>query len=335
MTVAAPAAWPRLEDVVDPIRQIIDGTDQITCLAHKDADADSLGSALGFALALRSRGPQGSCCRPRAAAAAARAPPRLRDGRRPVERRSATPSSPSTAPRSGGSASGAAKSSAPARWSTSTTTSATPGSARSTSSMASASATGQVIHRLLRELGAPDQPGGRDQPLRGAVHRHRRLPPREHHRGGAPPRGRAGRRGSRPRLGRAQELQVTLSRAGAPRGPRHRADALRDGRTPALVRGHRVDARAGRSRPAGLRGHHRRAPEHRHHGDRDSLQGTLSRPQQDQRAHARAHRRDRRLHAVRRWRPPHAPPAPSSRDSLPVAERKVLEVARRLIDSAG
>jgi len=56
MTVAAPAAWPRLEDVVDPIRQIIDGTAQITCLAHKDADADSLGSALGFALALRSRG---------------------------------------------------------------------------------------------------------------------------------------------------------------------------------------------------------------------------------------------------------------------------------------
>src|SRR5580700_3660487 len=56
MTVAAPAAWPRLEDVVDPIRQIVDGTAQITCLAHNDADADSLGSALGFALALRSRG---------------------------------------------------------------------------------------------------------------------------------------------------------------------------------------------------------------------------------------------------------------------------------------
>jgi phosphoesterase RecJ-like protein len=56
MTVAAPTAWPRLEDVVDPIRQIIDGTAQITCLAHKDADADSLGSALGFAIALRTRG---------------------------------------------------------------------------------------------------------------------------------------------------------------------------------------------------------------------------------------------------------------------------------------
>jgi phosphoesterase RecJ-like protein len=56
VTVAAPAAWPRLEDVVDPIRKIINGTDQITCLAHKDADADSLGSALGFALALRALG---------------------------------------------------------------------------------------------------------------------------------------------------------------------------------------------------------------------------------------------------------------------------------------
>ena len=56
MTVAAPAAWPRLEDVVDPIRKIINGTDQISCMAHKDADADSLGSALGFALALRAMG---------------------------------------------------------------------------------------------------------------------------------------------------------------------------------------------------------------------------------------------------------------------------------------
>ena len=56
MTVAAPATWPRLEDVVDPIRKIINSSDQITCLAHKDADADSLGSALGFALALRAMG---------------------------------------------------------------------------------------------------------------------------------------------------------------------------------------------------------------------------------------------------------------------------------------
>jgi phosphoesterase RecJ-like protein len=56
VTVAAPAVWPSLEDVIDPIRAIVDAADQITCLAHKDADADSLGSALGFALALRARG---------------------------------------------------------------------------------------------------------------------------------------------------------------------------------------------------------------------------------------------------------------------------------------
>ena len=56
MTVAAPAVWPRLEDVVDPIRRIVSNTDRVTCLAHKDADADSLGSALAFAISLRSLG---------------------------------------------------------------------------------------------------------------------------------------------------------------------------------------------------------------------------------------------------------------------------------------
>jgi phosphoesterase RecJ-like protein len=56
VTVAAAAVWPRLEDVVDPIRRIVADADQITCLAHKDADADSLGSALGFAQALRAKG---------------------------------------------------------------------------------------------------------------------------------------------------------------------------------------------------------------------------------------------------------------------------------------
>lgn len=56
MTVAAPAVWPRLDEVIDPIRRILDSADQITCLAHKDADADSLGSALGFALSLRAMG---------------------------------------------------------------------------------------------------------------------------------------------------------------------------------------------------------------------------------------------------------------------------------------
>jgi phosphoesterase RecJ-like protein len=56
MSVAAPVIWPRLEEVIDPIRRIVDGAERITCLAHKDADADSLGSALGFALALRASG---------------------------------------------------------------------------------------------------------------------------------------------------------------------------------------------------------------------------------------------------------------------------------------
>ena len=56
MTVAAPAVWPRLEDVVDSIRRIVQSTDRVTCLAHKDADADSLGSALAFAISLHSLG---------------------------------------------------------------------------------------------------------------------------------------------------------------------------------------------------------------------------------------------------------------------------------------
>jgi bifunctional oligoribonuclease and PAP phosphatase NrnA len=56
MSVAAPLIWPAIEDVIDPIRAIVDGSAQITCLAHKDADADSLGSALGFALSLRAKG---------------------------------------------------------------------------------------------------------------------------------------------------------------------------------------------------------------------------------------------------------------------------------------
>ena len=56
MSVAAPVIWPTIEDVFDPIRSIVERSECITCLAHKDADADSLGSALGFALALRSSG---------------------------------------------------------------------------------------------------------------------------------------------------------------------------------------------------------------------------------------------------------------------------------------
>jgi bifunctional oligoribonuclease and PAP phosphatase NrnA len=53
---AVTAAWPRLEDVVDDIRAIVGRSAVIVCLAHKDADADSLGSALGFALSLRAMG---------------------------------------------------------------------------------------------------------------------------------------------------------------------------------------------------------------------------------------------------------------------------------------
>ncbi|HUZ70667.1 MAG TPA: DHH family phosphoesterase [Candidatus Saccharimonadales bacterium] len=56
MSVAAPVIWPTIEDVIDPIRSIVERCDHITCLAHKDADADSLGSGLGFALAMRASG---------------------------------------------------------------------------------------------------------------------------------------------------------------------------------------------------------------------------------------------------------------------------------------
>jgi len=55
VTVAA-AAWPRLEDVAGEISRVIAESDDIGCLAHKDADADSLGSALGFALSMREAG---------------------------------------------------------------------------------------------------------------------------------------------------------------------------------------------------------------------------------------------------------------------------------------
>jgi phosphoesterase RecJ-like protein len=48
--------WPPLEALVGDIRDILDGASRISCLAHKDADADSLGSALGFALSMRALG---------------------------------------------------------------------------------------------------------------------------------------------------------------------------------------------------------------------------------------------------------------------------------------
>ncbi len=48
--------WPQLEEVVGDIRQVLDQARVIVCLPHKDADADSLGSALGFALSMRAMG---------------------------------------------------------------------------------------------------------------------------------------------------------------------------------------------------------------------------------------------------------------------------------------
>jgi bifunctional oligoribonuclease and PAP phosphatase NrnA len=53
---AVTAAWRPLEELVGDIRDILARATTITCLAHKDADADSLGSALGFALSMRALG---------------------------------------------------------------------------------------------------------------------------------------------------------------------------------------------------------------------------------------------------------------------------------------
>ncbi|MDQ6856345.1 MAG: DHH family phosphoesterase [Candidatus Dormibacteraeota bacterium] len=53
---AATTTWPQLEDVVGDIRRVLDESRVIACLPHKDADADSLGSALGFALSMRAMG---------------------------------------------------------------------------------------------------------------------------------------------------------------------------------------------------------------------------------------------------------------------------------------
>ena len=45
-----------VSDVTAEIATLLDRSEEIGCLAHKDADADSLGSALGFALAMREIG---------------------------------------------------------------------------------------------------------------------------------------------------------------------------------------------------------------------------------------------------------------------------------------
>jgi len=55
MTVAV-KSWPRLEQVAEDVRRVIDESQDIGCLAHKDADADSLGSALAFAASVRATG---------------------------------------------------------------------------------------------------------------------------------------------------------------------------------------------------------------------------------------------------------------------------------------
>jgi phosphoesterase RecJ-like protein len=55
MTVA-PSLVAGIAGTAPEIRRLIDGATEIGCLAHKDADADSLGSALAFADALRRSG---------------------------------------------------------------------------------------------------------------------------------------------------------------------------------------------------------------------------------------------------------------------------------------
>lgn len=50
------AEWPTLAEHLPDIRTAIDGASHIACIAHKDADADSLGSALAVTLALRNAG---------------------------------------------------------------------------------------------------------------------------------------------------------------------------------------------------------------------------------------------------------------------------------------
>jgi phosphoesterase RecJ-like protein len=46
-------AWPRVDQVIEDVRRAVETSDDIGCLAHKDADADSLGSALAFAASMR------------------------------------------------------------------------------------------------------------------------------------------------------------------------------------------------------------------------------------------------------------------------------------------
>ena len=266
-----PLVWPRLEDVVDPIRTIIQTTDQVTCLAHKDADADSLGSALGFAIALRSIGQRVRVVVPEPL-------PRLLEylpGFETVE--------------IGG---------APLGDTVFTFDCATLGrfgerraevehasivvnidhhssnTAFGTINLvdAAASATGQVIHRLLRELGAPISPAVATN-LYAALFtdtggfRHENT------------------------TEASLRLAAALVAAGADPGwvalksyksrslAQVRLEGLAVARMHSEMNGRLLwsevtmrDARRDGRGHAGRRGHHRRAPEHRDHADRDPLQ---------------------------------------------------------------
>jgi bifunctional oligoribonuclease and PAP phosphatase NrnA len=56
VTETTTTRFPHVEDVVGDVRALLDRSQDVVCLAHKDADADSLGSALAFALALQQMG---------------------------------------------------------------------------------------------------------------------------------------------------------------------------------------------------------------------------------------------------------------------------------------
>ena len=56
MTETTTTRFSAVEEVAGDIRALIERSQDIVCLAHKDADADSLGSALAFAQALRAMG---------------------------------------------------------------------------------------------------------------------------------------------------------------------------------------------------------------------------------------------------------------------------------------
>ena len=76
------ARFRGVADAARDIRRLIDDAREIGCLAHKDADADSLGSALAFAEALREMGKRAHPVVPSPLPLALALPARLRDDRR-------------------------------------------------------------------------------------------------------------------------------------------------------------------------------------------------------------------------------------------------------------